>query len=57
MDIITRLEETILIAVWKLVENAGRSRTYYTLTSRGKKALQEVQQKLLMAAEESGDYL
>ena len=90
MDIITRLEEAILIAVWKLAENAygvtinkhvsesfhkkytmgalyfsldqllrkgfvnkylknissekaGRSRTYYTLTSKGKKALQEVQ--------------
>ena len=57
MDIITRLEEAILIAVWKLAENAGRSRTYYTLTSKSKKALQEVQQKLLMAAEESGDYL
>ena len=89
MDIISRLEEAILIAVWKLSENAygvtinkhvsesfnkkytmgalyfsldqllrkgfvnkylknislekaGRSRTYYTLTSKGKKALQEV---------------
>ena len=89
MDIISRLEEAILIAVWKLSGNAygvtinkhvsesfnkkytmgalyfsldqllrkgyvnkylqniasekvGRSRTYYTLTSKGKKALQEV---------------
>jgi DNA-binding PadR family transcriptional regulator len=88
MDIITRLEEAILIAIWRLEGNAygvtinkhvsqslrkiysmgalyfsldqllrkgyvhkaaksfysekgGRSRTYYTLSGRGKKALQE----------------
>jgi DNA-binding PadR family transcriptional regulator len=88
MDIITRLEEAILIAIWRLEGNAygvpinthvsqslrknysmgalyfaleqllrkgyvhktaknfynqkgGRSRTYYNLSSRGKKALQE----------------
>lgn len=88
MDIITRLEEAILIAVWKLQDNAygvtinksvsgsfnkkytmgalyysldqllrkgyvektvksipkktaGRSRTYYLLTKKGEKALQE----------------
>ena len=89
MNIITRLEEAILIAIWKLEDNAygvtinkhvskplkknysmgalyfsldqllrkgyvsktikqfyhekgGRSRTYYSLTKDGKKALQEV---------------
>jgi len=89
MPIITRLEEAILIAIWRLEDNAygvtinkqvsrssqrdysmgalyfaldrllqkqfvskhirsiynqkgGRSRTYYTLTDNGKKALQEV---------------
>jgi PadR family transcriptional regulator PadR len=89
MNIITRLEEAILIAIWKLEDNAygvtinkhvsrsfkksyslgslyfsldqllrkgyvsktiksfyhekgGRSRTYYSLTKEGKKALQEV---------------
>lgn len=88
MDIITRLEEAILIAIWKLQDNAygvtinrkvsesfnkeytlgalyysldqllrkgyvskilknltpdkaGRSRTYYILTKKGKRALQE----------------
>lgn len=88
MDIITRLEEAILIAIWKLQQNAygvtinksvsegfnkkytlgalyfsldqllrkgyvsktlknlpqekaGRSRTYYTLTKKGERALQE----------------
>ena len=89
MNIITRLEEAILIAIWRLKDNAygvtinkhvsqslkksyslgalyfsldqllrkdyvtktvnnfyhekgGRSRTYYSLTDRGKKTLQEV---------------
>jgi PadR family transcriptional regulator PadR len=89
MDIITRLEEAILIAIWRLKNNAygvtinkcvsksleksyslgalyfsldqllrkgyvqkttkniynkkgGRSRTYYALTKRGKKALEDV---------------